>query len=310
MPRKEKDVFGSDACYITQHSFQKYLPLPNSGIDLWHCTYQGSNYFPRNKSPKILLTVHDLNFMYDKKKGREKQKKHLLKLQQQVEAADEVVAISHFVKQEIEMHCARRNTPIRVIHNGSNVLSHVTPVKPSSFSIPPSFIFTIGTIAVKKNFHVLPAALVHNRHHLVIAGIAQDKEYVARIFREADRLNVRDRVHYVGAVSEAEKYWLLRECALFAFPSLAEGFGLPVIEAMHFGKPVLLSTTTSLPEVGGPQAEYLQDFSAAEVQYKTEKAMADFSPEKAILIQEWAAQYNWKHAAHQYWDVYKRMLYE
>jgi glycosyltransferase involved in cell wall biosynthesis len=64
-------------------------------------------------------------------------------------------------------------------------------------------------------------------------------------------------------VDDSVKAWLLANCEAFLFPSLAEGFGLPPLEAMHFGTPVFLSDRTSLPEVGGTQAGYFREFSAS-----------------------------------------------
>ena len=84
-----------------------------------------------------------------------------------------------------------------------------------------------------------------------------EPEYEARILEIAKKIGVADRLVMTGLISEEQKYRYLKECSLFVFPSIAEGFGLPVIEAMAFGKKVLLSRHTCLPEIGGDHAYYL-----------------------------------------------------
>src|SRR5690606_9157768 len=75
-------------------------------------------------------------------------------------------------------------------------------------------------------------------------------------------------------IDEAQKAWAYANCAGFLFPSLTEGFGLPPIEAMHFGKPVFLARRTSLPEVGGDVAEYFDDFEPAAMRRVVEAGLA------------------------------------
>ena len=162
----------------------------------------------------------------------------------------------------------------------------------------------------KKNFHVLPAMLLKNDFHLVIAGCCLQPEYQMKIENAAKALGVQDRVHLVGMISEAEKTWYLQHCEAFAFPSIAEGFGLPVIEAMHFGKPVLLSTCTSLPEIGGKEAYYFEDFDPEYMSVKTMHALEDFYQQnnKAMAVRQWAGKFNWNRTARQYMQEYRLLL--
>jgi glycosyltransferase involved in cell wall biosynthesis len=131
-----------------------------------------------------------------------------------------------------------------------------------------------------------------------------------KIIEEAKRLGVADRIFFAGPVSEAEKYWYLQQCAAFVFPSLSEGFGLPVIEAMHFGKPVLLSRATSLPEIGGSAAYYFDSFEPAHMSGLAAKAVQDVARNgKEAAIQQWAAQFSWEAAAREYCALYSRLLH-
>jgi glycosyltransferase involved in cell wall biosynthesis len=306
LPRATGKVFGQDQFYIRQHSLHKLLMPALSNHIIWHSTYQGTNYFPTLSNIRKILTVHDLNFLHEDKPAH-KQKKYLGALQEKINRSDKIVVISNFVKQELQDNLQIAPGKIEVIYNGCNITEGVIPKKPAlPFEGP--FLFSIGTIAAKKNFHVLPAALLDNDYHLVIAGIVQDEKYMQKIIDEATKLGVKERVHLVGAVSESEKYWLIQRCEVFIFPSVADGFGLPVIEAMHFGKAVLLSTATSLPEIGGSHAFYLNSFEPEHISAMVAHSIAHATEELKTNTIEWSKQFSWEHAAKQYWDVYETLL--
>lgn len=306
-PEKEHGLFSKNISVVPQYSLHKFYQPFLTRYQLFHSTFQGTNYFPFCHKGKVLLTVHDLNFLHEGK-PLARQKKCLSKLEKKLDRADSVVAISEFVKNDLLKHTSVNPEKVKVIHNGCNI-------KPSAVSEIPAyapqkpFFFTIGTLTGKKNFHVLPAMLLKNDFDLVIAGITQDPDYKTRIEMAAKELGVSDRVHIVGAVSEAEKVWYLQNCAAFAFPSIAEGFGLPVIEAMHFGKPVFLSTCTSLPEIGGKEAYYFEHFEPDYMSAKTMEGLEDSRRgNKAAAIIQWANKFSWDKTACLYLQEYQRLL--
>ena len=87
-----------------------------------------------------------------------------------------------------------------------------------------------------------------------------------------------------------------------------EGFGLPVVEAMHFGKPIVLSKLTSLPEIGGKEATYLDNFLPDEIANKIEFAITNHTPERQKVLKERASFFSWKKAAKQYLEIYNTIL--
>lgn len=144
---------------------------------------------------------------------------------------------------------------------------------------------------------------------LIIAG--NPSSYVDVILDEARRYGVEERVKIVGPIDESVKHWYFKYCKAFVFPSIAEGFGLPVIEAMAYGKPVFLSRHTCLPEIGGEQAYYFNtDFNRPLMQEEFRQGLDDYyrhEQERAEAIKAHALQFSWAHAARQYLDIYREM---
>ncbi len=198
------------------------------------------------------------------------------------------------------------NKPLEVIYDGYDTKEFPDFDQPV-YRPGKKFIFSIGTVLPKKNFHVLPALLKNNDYELVIAGNI-DKTYGEKITEAAKLHGVSDRLTLTGPVSEEDRYWYYTHCMAFAFPSLAEGFGLPVVEAMHYGKPVFISTLTSLPEIGGDMAYYFNDFDAAHMQAVFEKGMQHYnSTHPAAAIQQRAQQFNWVNTARSYLAIYRSL---
>ena len=167
--------------------------------------------------------------------------------------------------------------------------------------------FTIGLLSVQKGFHLLPALLENNDYELAIAGI--ETPHRQTILEEAKKYNCQGRVHIIGPVSENDKTWYYQNCTAFLFPSIAEGFGLPVIEAMHFGKPVFLSRFTSLPEVGGEAAYYFDNFDPDHMQEVFNEGMKDFEERgRAGEMIKQADKFSWSRAANEYIALYEQCL--
>lgn len=276
-------------------------------IDLWHANYQLTRYDV--SAPKKVITVHDLNFLYEKKSPA-KRKKRLAALQKKMDTYDRVVTISEFVKQDLLRNVEVDEKKVQVIHNGV-LLDHYPEHDEPTYRPKKPFLFGVATILPKKNFHsLLPMLAEIEDMELVLAGIHPRREYIEYFTKEVAKYSLQDRVKLVGAVSQQDKYWYMKHCRGFVFPSTAEGFGIPVIEAMQLGKPVFLSTHTSLPEIGGEYAYYFSDFDPARMLKTLTNGLTDYDSDasKKRLIEEWGARFSWEKTATQYISVYKDVL--
>lgn len=304
LPALQKNVFGEKFHYVKHTSFHKLIPLNSSEYHIWHCLQQDSHYLPTNKNTKLILTIHDLNFL-EKYKGS-KQKRKLISLQKRVNRASAITVISKFTEMIVRENLELGNKPVHVIHNGNSLKVIGNAAKPDFITFS-NYIFSIGILSPKKNFHTLLPLLQNNKDlHLVIAGNT-DSDYTKLFIKMAAASGVQDRLLLVGTVDDNNKYWLYKNCMAFAFPSLSEGFGLPVVEAMSLGKPVFLSNLTSLPEVGGAEAYYWKNFEPQHMIDVFERGMNEFFSDKNKIQRSinWAKQFSWEAAAKAYLKLYE-----
>lgn len=306
VPRSQRQVFGDEVKYVTQYSLHKYFHQLTSRFDIWHVATTLSWYRPYGGKTKNIYTIHDLNFLNEEEYSPAIRKRYLSLIQQRIDRADYLTYISEFSLRQTQEYLKPGNKPYSIILNGCNVpievmsAPEVIPAKP--------FLFSIGQFHSRKNFHVLPALLTGNDYELIIAGM-NDFPYTNKVIAEAKNLGVADRLKLVGAISEGEKSWYYKNCLAFVFPSIGEGFGLPVLEAMYFGRPVFLSRFTSLPEVGGDMAYYFDNFEPSCMKEVFEKGMHHFEctqPSKKII--ERAKSFSWEKAVSEYLEVYRQFL--
>ncbi|MBD2756914.1 glycosyltransferase family 4 protein [Spirosoma validum] len=310
VPEDKVGVFGPEVEYI-KASWMRKLWIPGQ-YDLWHCLHQDSAY--RSTRSKLILTIHDLNFLERPDYSAGEKARKLARLQRNVDQATALTTISNYTASVVkkELHIPD-NKPVRVITNGVAVNPAETPDEATNAVIhlsaqSPFFLF-MGVIHPKKNvLTLLPLLEAFPDYQLILAG-PDSHPYAQHIREQAQKLGVADRLVMPGPVDEPTKLWLYSHCDAFLFPSLSEGFGLPVAEAMTFGKPVFISRLTSLPEVGGKEAYYFDNFEPENMAQTIDEGMRDFAqnPLREERMKKRAASFSWPDVAKQYWDLYQEL---
>lgn len=306
LPGQLSGVFGDDFSYRPVRKWQKITGVQTQS-DLWHGMHQDSAYFPQNRRTRLSMTIHDLNFLERSDYGKQKKARKTAQLQQRINRCTGLVYVSQFVREQVH---ANLNIPAgiheKVAYNGVHA-PEVQQTAQQKEKAP--YLFSIGLHPKKNYAAVLPVLQVKSNWKWVIAG-SDNKGYSREILTAAEQLGVDKQLVFSGVVTEEEKWNLYAGCEALLFPSLAEGFGLPVIEAMSFGKPVFLSTRTSLPEIGGSEAYYFESFDPEEVVKTFQKGMSDFNedPGKIQRLKSWAARFTWESAAKEYLDFFQTIL--
>jgi len=310
VPPAEAKSFGPGYRHIVEKkSIWNFFNPFLKNCSIWHAPFQSGRIFPdKKKYPgiKVLLTIHDLNPLHEGKTPDE-QRKSLAHTQSLIDQSDAIVCISNFCKSDVLQNCAVGNKPVYVIHNGTHKV-HEPILGKDSFRPSHPFIFGMGYVNKKKNYHVLLPLLKNKDIELVIAGRLDEPEYIERMREEAGKSGVADRLHILGPVTEGEKGWYFQNCLAFVHPSLAEGFGAPVVEVMQFGKPLFLSSLTSLPEIGGDAAFYFSSFNPEHMRRVFAEGMARYEKEKMVhKIISRGSQFDWNRKAKEYLKVYQSL---
>jgi glycosyltransferase involved in cell wall biosynthesis len=311
VPSKVFPSFGAPALHIVESKWHKYFRSFLNDCRVWHAPFQSGRIMPdrkRYKNIKVLLTIHDLNFLHEGRLLKE-QRKSLAHTQTMIDKSDALVCISEFTRNDVLEHCDVKNKPVYVIHNGVHI-EEVPFTLPEAYLPRRPFLFGMGYINGKKNYHVLLPLLTQNPDlELVLAGRLDDHQYVSGMLQKAAEMGVHHRLHIIGPVSDEDKAWYLYNCMAFVHPSLAEGFGLPVVEAMLFGKPLFLSNRTSLPEVGGDVAFYFPSFDADVMQRVFKEGMQQYyQSNMAAALIERGKWFSWEKSAAEYLKVYQSLL--
>lgn len=307
VPSQSKGCFGNEVHYICMSASLRWLhafyPIR---ADLFHQPYQNSRTKRLRFAKKQLLTIHDINFIYEKK-GRRLQRA-VNRFQQKIDQSDYINYISQFAKEDVEKHF-HIHQPEKVIHNGVTDLSALAQTASLPFTLPNDFFFHISSLKRKKNVHLLVEMMQYlPEQNLVIAG-DWSGDYAAMLQQRIKEHNLRN-IYILPNVTEAEKATLYARCRALFFPSLCEGFGLPPIEAMKLGKPVFLSTLTSLPEIGGEAAFYWDELSPKPMAETVKKQMMlfDASPSYADKLKQNAARFDWEDCVKQYIEYYLEIV--
>lgn len=308
--QKLKEEFGDKFNYKKYYSFRRHKILSiRKKYDLWHCMNQNIKIEPYHNIP-YLLTVH--NTSYIKNIEDYKEKKEHLAFQEKLNRSTAIVYISNYAKDSTHKFFSVPKVKEYVIYNGNPVSKILLndSYKPK-FTPSGKYLFTIGEVKERKNFKSLVNLLrIATDYQLIIAG-KKDTKAANEIEQLIERYGLKNRIHLVGKISEIDKQYYYNNCEAFVFPSLREGFGLPVIEAMKFGKPVFISNNTSLPEIGGEFAFYWDNYDAEYMSAVLHNGMQTYLNDKenySQILKKRADAFNWSDSAKAYIEVYKSLV--
>lgn len=260
-------------------------------------------------STPLVLTIHDA--IQIQERSQKAATRSIAKMRRAISRADVLVFISTYTQKIIGDFCDISQKPQRVIYNGVEAPSVLQ--KPEWFKDGLPFLLSIGRIVSYKNVHLLAAMMAQlPEYSLIIVGPdGSEPAYVRKVSAVAESAGVAERVILSGKISESEKAWLYQNCAALMMPSRNEGFGMPIIEAFHFGKPVFSSRYAALPEVGGSCAFYWDDMEPTAMAALVRENMSTLSVNSADQIdrrKKWAESFSWQRNINAYLDLYREIL--
>lgn len=290
-----------------------FNPTPSS-FGLLHVTHQQQRYLLNTPRCKRLVTLHDLNFLFESLTPR-RYRKVLHKVRRNLASADMIVCISRFVRQHLldNLHLfeLKPHVEIEVVYNGL-IFDKSLGVRPEGWHLTQPYLLSIGVLQRKKQQHLLieMLAFLPREFHLVLVYSDSKSDYLDYLRHLIDTLGLANRVHLLAQIAPQEKQFLLRNCHAYLHPSMAEGFGIPPVEAMALGRPVFLSRYTSLPEIGGEEAYYFDELTPRTMARALMNGLKDFAsdPDKSRRLRFWAHRYDYRTMARTYAALYEQLL--
>lgn len=276
--------------------------------------FSPTHYIPRFTNVLRVMAIMDLSYLTYPQLFKKKDLHQLVHWTAYAAAhAAGICTISEFSKRAI---IEAYNVPpdkVHVTYPGFSMdVSHIDQDIHKKFKIRPSFILSVGTIQPRKNYSVLIEAFAKYLHttgdkdtDLVIVG---KKGWLYEPILKAPKLfGVEERVKFLSFVPDADLPSLYKKALCFALPSLYEGFGLPVLEAMTMECPVVVSNTSSLPEIAGQAGIYVDpldvDSVARGIGVALEQRQTAEGKKRIELGKKQAKQFTWERAAQQTLDV-------
>jgi glycosyltransferase involved in cell wall biosynthesis len=274
---------------------------------------------PTRHGTRTILTVHDLSFVREPDTFTGSLRAYLNSVvPRSIQRADLILADSEATRQDIIDIYHTPEAKIRVLYSG--VDDHFYPVHDltvlsqmrEKYRIGSGpYILSVGTVQPRKNY----ARLIEAFHRLNMPDmkliIAGGKGWLdAPLYTRVAELHLQDRVQFLGFTPDEDLPALYSAARMFAYPALYEGFGLPPLEAMACGVPVLASNRSSLPEVVGTAAVIVEPLDIDAIVNGLRQILEDNSLRKILInrSQLQVQKFNWQNAARKLRETYEEVL--
>lgn len=259
--------------------YGKYLVQQNS-FDVFHPTYYHP-YFLKSLKKPFVITVHDM--IYELFPEYYKNEPYKLYKHQLVKRADHIIAISECTRNDIQKFYNVPDNKITVIHHGCTMQTTKGMLADNTID-DENYILFVGNRFGYKNFdRFIKAAaplLLKYQVKLICAGGGRFKP---EEINEFIKLNIVNKIKQI-TIDDDQLMRLYKNAIAFVYPSIYEGFGLPVLEAFFNNCPVIMSNTSSMPEVGGNAAEYFNPIDVQSIAFAIEEVISNDFKQKELKL--------------------------
>lgn len=291
--------------------------LLKDNIDLFHGLSHEIPLQIQNSGIRSIVTIHDLIFLkFPQYFGRIDRFIYKLKAYYACRHADKIVAISECTKRDIIEFFHTDPDKIEVVYQScddsfkfpsSAQIQQEVRIK---HNLPSKYILNVGTIETRKNLLTLIKALpqIHPDYQLVVVG--KQTAYADSVHQEIANLGLKDRVHFLQNVPFDELPSIYQMAGSFVYPSLYEGFGIPIIEALYSNIPVIAATGSCLEEAGGENSLYVSPFDHVALSAAINKVLNDPTLAEQMKTKglEYVQKFNTRVIAGDLMKVYTQVL--
>lgn len=287
-------------------------------FDIYHAT-EFLSFDHGLKIPQV-LTVYDLTMIRFPSHRVKDSTRHGEMLKKACLKAEAILSISQATKDDLIKYFNIDPKKIFVTYLGYNPvfkkIDNIQEIKKilKKYYINYPYILFVGTIEPRKNIANLLKAFDKfknqdkNNFHLVLIG--KKGWNTSEIDETFAKTKYKDKIHFMDFIDDQELVYLYNAASLLCYPSLFEGFGLPVLEAMACGTPVITSNISSLPEVGGDAARYIDPDNIEDISNKITQILTDQIVLKAMSKKslKQAKKFSWEKCARETYQVYEKVL--
>lgn len=289
--------------------------IEKEGIDIYHGLSNELPFGINKHRTKTIVTIHDLIFL------RYPHFYHLidrtiynLKAKYACKTADKIVAVSECTKRDIMEYYNIDSSKIEVVYQGcSSTYQEIAneakrqEVK-VKYNLPDKYLLSIGSIEKRKNILLIVKAL-KSIPDIHFVSVGKKREYAQEVLNYAIKNGLAGRVHLISDIPQADLPAILQSAEVFIYPSLYEGFGIPIIEALNAKIPVIGATGSCLEEAGGPDSIYVNPIDENELAAQVNRVLAD-SKLRNVMIEkgfEYVQQFSEVKCSVAMIDVYRKL---
>ncbi|NIJ45774.1 glycosyltransferase involved in cell wall biosynthesis [Wenyingzhuangia heitensis] len=261
---------------------------------------------------KTVVTIHDLIFVrYPELYSYIDGKIHYKKFKRAAQVADKVIAISEQTKRDIVEFLQVSPTKIEVVYQGchsafqKDYTSKEKEQVAKKYDLPNKYLLNVGTIQERKNLLTIVKAIKNTNHYLVVVG--KETNYADKVKAYIKENNMQNRVCFLKGVSMEELAIIYQKTSIFIYPSIFEGFGIPIVEALYSKTPVISSVGSCFSEAGGPDSIYIEPHDDLALLKEINRIENDTLLQDKMKEQGWnyAQQFNDTVIANAIMDLYK-----
>jgi len=259
--------------------------------------------------------IHDLIFVrYPEYYSFFDRKIHLLKVSKAAKNADTIIAVSEQTKRDIIEFLGEDEHKIKVVyqtcHNAFKKTYSDKEKKEvcEKYNLPKKFLLNVGTIEERKNAKTIVKAIKDINISLVLIG--KETKYTESIKKYIKNNSLEDRVMFFKNINTRELAIIYQLASIFIYPSVFEGFGIPIIEALYSKTPVITNENGVFPEVGGPDSIYVDPFNVKDLKNKINLILSDLSLKEKMIDNGFlfAQKFSNKNMADQTISIYQNLI--
>lgn len=289
--------------------------LKEENIELYHGL---SAELPKNidkTNINSVVTVHDLIFIrYPSLYHSLDRKIYLQKTLHASQVSDAIIAISQQTKRDLIEFLNIDKEKIEVVYQSCNPVFYSAVAEndkkeiKNKYGLPSKYILFVGTIEERKNLLQIVKAINEHNIKIPLVVIGKQRKYYYKVVEYIKEHNIADRVIFYHNVLFNDLPAIYQMAELFVYPSIFEGFGLPIIEALYSKTPVITSKGGCFPEAGGPDTIYIDPENVEELAFQINRVLTDSDLRKRMIENgyNFVQRFNNEKQAEEIMNIYKR----